>query len=159
VDKEECEVEMVGFSTYIKEAVSKSKLFSNTDDGRKFRGDTQVKNRRSPLSLTGSKPELERVDYIVKAKPSIEKKTHWGYVDYDEKTGEIHEMFCDCSDFFYRLYAPLVKDDLATWDLEEKFKTRLIQTHNRDWTKVTNPDGKLFICKHLYHIVNNYIDI
>lgn len=148
---------MLNFKEYYNEAISKSKLFANTDDARKFKGKTQIKNRRSPLSLSAGKPELQRTDFIVKAKPTVEKKTHHGYIDWDPKTKEIHEMFCDCKDYFFRLAAPLVKADLATWDLEPKYKKRLVQDHNHDWTTVTNPDGKLYVCKHLYFILNKYI--
>ena len=148
---------MVTFKQFVNEAISREKLFSNTDKGRKFRGQTQVKTRRSPVSTTGSSPELNRTDYIVKAKPSIEKRTHHGYIDYDPDNGEIHEMFCDCKDYFFRLASPLVKADLATWDLEPKYAKRLPMKHNHKWTKITNPDGKLYVCKHLYHILNNYI--
>lgn len=155
MDKEKRQ--MIDFKTFYNEAISKDQLFLNTDDGRKFRGETQVKNRRSPNSLTAGKPELERLDYIVKAKPSIEKKTHHGYIDFDPETNEIHEMFCDCKDYFFRLAAPLVKADLATWDLEKKYKKRMIKPHNKEWTNITNPSGKLFVCKHLYFILSNYI--
>ena len=148
---------MISFKQYLTEAIKRERLFVNTDKGRKFRGQTQVTNRRSPEQKSAGSPELTRTDYIVKAKPSVEKKTHHGYIDYDEDNGEIHEMFCDCKDYFYRLASPLVKADLATWDLEPKYKKRLIAKHNHDWTKVTNPDGKLYVCKHLYFILNNYI--
>jgi hypothetical protein len=148
---------MIGFKHYYTEAITKDQLFANTDDGRKFRGKTQVKTRRSPLALTGGRPELQRSDYIVKAKPTVEDKTHHGYIDWNPKTKQIHEMFCDCKDFFYRLYAPLEKDELATWDLDKKYNKRLIATPNRDWTDITNPDGKTYVCKHLFHILDKYI--
>ena len=149
---------MLSYKEYLAEAVSKKKLFSNTDSGRKFRANTHVKSRRSPLaSKKGLPKNLERMDYIVKSRPSTEQKTHHGYVDYNLKNNKIHRMFCDCKDYFYRLYAPLVQEDLATWDIDEKYKKRMHLNHNKKWTNETNVDGKIYVCKHLYYVLDRYI--
>jgi len=146
---------MQSFKQFFSEAITKDKLFANTDDGRLLRAKT-VKTRRSPLSITASRPELKRTDYIIKSKPSIEKKTHWGYVDHDG-AGEIHQMYCSCKDFNYRLYYPMVKADLAVWDLEAKYAKKSPFKHNTDPSVITNPDNRIYLCKHLTMIMQRYI--
>lgn len=140
----------------INESISRKKLLRGTDKGRTYRGKFQIKRSRTSAVEEINKT-TERIEYITKAKPSVEKKTHHGYVTYDINTNEIHEMFCDCSDFFYRLYAPMVKVDLATWDITPKMRKCLIKKHNKEWTKKTNKSGKIFVCKHLYKIIDKYI--
>lgn len=138
------------------EAIKKQQLLSNTDADRSFRGKMQVRVMSQPRVI-GKRGDPQRLEYITKAKPSTEQKTHHGYVVYDRETDEIHELFCDCSDFFYRSYAPFVKKGLANFDLSAKFNKKLIRKHNKQWTKETNPSGSLFLCKHLFKIVSKYI--
>lgn len=129
-------------------------FMTNTDPGRIKRAKTEI--RHTPPRVTDIGDGYERLEYNFKANPSTEFKRHWGYVD--AKGNNVKEVFCDCKDFFYRLYAPMVKKGLATWDLPPKFKNRLTKRPNRAWTNTTNPEGKLFVCKHLYALISEYVD-
>lgn len=133
----------------------KREFMTRTDEGRIKRAKTEI--RTQPPRVIDSPTEgYERLEYNFKAFPSTEFKRHWGYADV--RGTDVHELFCDCKDFFYRLYAPMVKAGLATWDLPSKYKGRVIGTHNKEWTKDTNPDGTLFVCKHLYALLGEYVN-
>lgn len=121
------------------------KLLSNTDKLRLQRAEKEV--RTKPPSVVDIGDGFEKLVFNFKANPTEEKKRHKGYLIH--KDGDVREMFCDCSDFFYRLYQPLVKAGLARYDLSDMFKYLLIKPHNKKPTRVTNPTGKLFVCKHL----------
>jgi len=82
---------------------------------------------------------------ISKAKPSRDKKRQKGYLIH--KNGDVKQMFCSCSDFYYRLYDALVQQDLATYDLSDMFKYQLIKPIQH--VPKAKPDQKLYVCKHL----------
>lgn len=134
--------------------VNKNLFITNTDPARIKRARKEVRTR--PPKVTEGEDGYDRLEYNFKAFPSTEFKRHWGYVDH--KGTDIRQLFCDCKDFFYRLYAPMVKKGLATWNLPAKYKTREIKRHNREWTNITNPEGKVFVCKHLYALITEYIN-
>jgi len=136
--------------------IKKETLIKNTDPKRAERGEKQI-IRRGPR-LTDIDSGLTRYHYNFKAKPSVEGKRHWGYVDVDEKTGDIKKVWCDCKDFSYRLWAPYVKRRLSQWSLPNKYDKRMPFPHNHDWTKETNPTGKVYVCKHLYSLLVHYMD-
>lgn len=156
----------------LKEA-DKDDLMTNTDPKRVKRARTELRVR--PPKVTVLDDGIERMEYNFKANPTVEFRNHWGYCDH--KDDEIHELFCDCKDFFFRLYAPLVKAGLAQWKVPMNFVKRGnklnklpltapapeptgyggILPHNKQWTKKTNPNGKLFVCKHLYALISEYI--
>jgi hypothetical protein len=101
--------------------------------------------------------------YLVKSKENTTdgkdpSKGHRGYIVYYKSNHRIKHMFCDCKDFFYRLYAPYVNAGLSTWDIDSRYKKYMHQQHNKEWTKDTNPAGKIFICKHLYRAINDVFD-
>lgn len=150
--------------------IGKWDLTTKTDMGRIRRAMRELRTR--PPKLTELVNGEEMLEYNFKANPSTEFRRHWGYVIY--KGNKINELFCDCKDFFFRLYAPLVKKGLAVWepDLPKKFQRRYARLnnepypsgyagklpHNRQWTKITNPSGKIFVCKHLYALITRYME-
>ncbi|MFW6247358.1 MAG: hypothetical protein ACOC22_04285 [bacterium] len=136
------------------EEIKKEKIVNNTDSGRLDRADNDV--RPKPPKVTILDDGKEKVEYNVKAFPSTEKKRHWGYFIWNPETREIEEAWCDCKDFFYRLYAPYEKKDLSKWDVEKKYSKRKPFDHNREWTKITNPEGRIFGCKHMINIIKGY---
>lgn len=134
--------------------VNKNIFITNTDAGRIKRARQDVRTR--PPTVVDAGGGYDRLEYNFKAFPSREFKRHQGYVEH--KGTDVRELFCDCKDFFYRLYAPMVKKGLATWNLSPKYRTKLVKTHNRQWTTITNPDGQIFVCKHLYALISEYVD-
>ena len=98
--------------------------------------------------------------YAVKSKENSEGKEdpgHRGYIVYRTNTHGIKHMFCDCKDFFYRLYAPYVANGLSTWDIDSRYKKFQHKEHNKEWTVETNPKGHIFICKHLYRAIKDIL--
>ena len=140
-------------------------LLSNTgrlSPERVERGMRQV--RKQPPKITGVKKiqgkKYFRAEYNFISIGS--KKRQMGYADISQDKEYCKELFCSCSDFFYRLYAPYVSAGLATWNLPSKFRTKQSSNvdrapHNHIWTNITNKDGKLFLCKHLWAFVAYYI--
>lgn len=148
-------------------------------NGRMYKAKRHVKTQPIDSYLMDKPKGIWLMEFNFKAYPSVEEKRHYGYIVYDQKKKQIKELFCDCKDFFYRLYAPFVKNRLAKWNLDwqysqpvpppasfatpidaisfkkkwatgdKKFTKRLVKPHNRQWTKQTNMNGDLYICKHL----------
>jgi len=134
--------------------IKKETLLKNTDSGRVKRGTKDIITRGPKITDENG---ITRYHYNFKTKPSVEGKRHWGYVDVDEKDGDIKKVWCDCKDFSYRLWAPYVKRRLSNWSLPNKYQKRMPFDHNHDWTKETNPNGKIYVCKHLYALLQHYL--
>lgn len=139
-------------------------LIDNTDPGRIFRGLHNV--RTLPPNSTNLNSEKYKgtstIEYNFKSFPSTEHKRHFGYVTFDTKTNDIRFLFCSCKDFFFRLMAPYVKAGLTSYNLPTGGTIRKVyyktpMPHNHQWTKITNPDGRLFVCKHLYACIHYYV--
>lgn len=120
-------------------------LIDNTDLERLRKADREVRTKPPTVHDMGN--GYEKLVFNFKAYPSKKDERHKGYLIHID--GEVKEMFCDCPDFFYRLYEPLVKAGLARYDLSDMFKYLLIKPHNEHPPRETNPTGKLFVCKHL----------
>ena len=133
----------------------KQKFLVRTDTERVRKARVEVRTR-PPQIVPSSTEGYDRLEYNFKAFPSTEFKRHWGYADVKDE--DVKELFCDCKDFFYRLYAPMVNAGLATRTLAPKYQKRLVTQHNGEWTKETNPDGTLFVCKHLYALLAEYVN-
>lgn len=126
------------------------------------RGMKQV--RKQPPKITGAKEvqgsKYFRAEYNFKSKGSPNRQM--GYADISNDKVYCKEVFCTCSDFFYRLYAPYVAAGLSTWNIPPKFKSKQTNnvkksSHNHKWTVHTNPQGKLFLCKHLWAFLAYYV--
>ena len=145
------------FKEYLITEIKKSVLMKNTDKKRiKLSKEMRVRPPKVETLDNG----LERMSYKFKMSPpskSVEGKSHYGYIDYDRKSKEIKELYCSCKDFAYRLRYPYVENDLATWDLDKKFKKKEPFEHNQEKTSQTNPDLKLYFCKHLFALVKSYL--
>ncbi len=119
--------------------------------------------RKQPPKLTGVKEvqgeKYFRAEYNFKSLGS--SKRQLGYADVSQDKQYCNELFCTCSDFFYRLYAPYVAAGLSTWNLPANFKSKqsvnVNKAHNKKWTVETNPMGKLFLCKHLWGFLAYYV--
>jgi hypothetical protein len=152
-----------GDPVILTEAMSAKSLLAMTEPKRQFRGDVDiVKKKIQVIDKDGKGKELERLDYIVKAKNSTEKKTHWGFVDVDPTTNNIEKLWCSCLDFALRFQVPFYKKGMSLIDVEPKYhKQELIRKgihkNNGNWTKKTNPDGDLSLCKHLYFVIKYHL--
>jgi hypothetical protein len=122
-----------------------SELINNTDEERLRKAEEEV--RTNPPRLMEFANGEERLEFNFKSFPSKEMKRHKGYIVHKE--GEIKKMYCDCKDFYYRLWTPLVEAGLSSYTLSSRYTTAQTRTHTQEWTNSTNPDGQLFICKHL----------
>jgi hypothetical protein len=147
----------------LEEAMSAKSLLAMTEPKRQWRGDVDiVKKKIQVLDKNGSNKELERLDYIVKAKNSTEKKTHWGFVDVDPETNMVEKLWCSCLDFATRFQVPFYKQGMSLIDVDPKYhKQELIRKgihkNNGKWTNKTNPDGDLSLCKHLYFVIKYHL--
>jgi hypothetical protein len=145
--------------------INKKILMRNTDKGRKWRARYQVRTRPMSATMINEKTKTWMLEYNFKAYPSTEEKRHWGYIIYDEPNKDITQVFCGCRDFWFRLWAPYVRAKLANYNnypLYKKYKKDEKNTwptpHNHQWTKIRNPDGKLYLCKHLYAALSGYVE-
>lgn len=147
----------------LNEAMSAKSLLAMTEPKRQWRGDVDiVKKKLQIVDKDGNKKDLERLDYIVKAKNSTEKKTHWGFVDIDPYTNDVETLWCSCLDFATRFQIPFVKKGMSIIDVEHKYhKQELIRKgigqNNGKWPKKMNPDGDLSLCKHLYFVIKYHL--
>jgi hypothetical protein len=133
-------------------------LMNNTDEGRVKRAKIDVRAKPPIIvKLEGKDKSYLEAIYNCKAYPSTEKKRHGGYIIFHPVKQVVKQLWCDCKDFNYRLYAPYVKSKMATWDLPAKMKKLRPFVHNREWTEKTNPDGRLFLCKHLWDTFDSHI--
>ena len=140
-------------------------LLSNTGKLSPDRVQRAMKQvRKQPPKISGVKEvqgiKVFRAEYNFKSTGS--KNRQMGYADISQDKKFCSEMFCSCSDFFYRLYAPYVAAGLATWNIPPKYKSKQNTTvpttpHNHKWTEKTNPLGKLFLCKHLWAFMAYYV--
>lgn len=120
--------------------------------------------RKQPPKLTGVK-EIQgakyfRAEYNFNSVGSSKRQI--GYADVSQDKQFCSELFCSCSDFFYRLYAPYVAAGLSTWNIPPKYKAKQNNNvsnapHNHRWTVDSNPMGKLFLCKHLWAFLAYYL--
>lgn len=123
------------------------------------------KVRKQPPRITGVKDVHDvkyfRAEYNFKSQDS--KNRQIGYCDVSEDKKYVKELFCSCSDYFYRLYSPYVAAGLSIWNVPVKYKAKQGSNvdnapHNRKWTVKTNPKGKLFLCKHLWSFLAYYVE-
>jgi hypothetical protein len=134
--------------------VKVSELMLKTDSGRVERSEDMFTKQPT---VTDAGNGLVKIEYNFKANPSVEQKRHWGYILYDENNKDVKELYCDCLDHAFRQRYTFVKNDLGTWNLNPKYQKREPFVHNQEPTKITNPDEKLYVCKHLYQLLNNYL--
>jgi len=145
-------------------------LLKNTGKLSPDRVDRAMKDvRTKPPVITGASElagtKYFRAEYNFKSSPSKEFRRQWGYADISKDKVYVKELYCTCKDFYYRLYAPFIAAGLATWDLPKRFKTnrnKNIKSTNgktpiNTWTDKTNPEGKLFLCKHLWAFIAYYV--
>jgi hypothetical protein len=145
--------------------INKNKLIRATDRGRIWRSKHQVRTRPLTATMIDEKTKTWMLEYNFKSYPSTEEKRHWGYILYNQPNKDITQIFCDCRDFFFRLWAPYNKAKLANYNnypMYAKYKNKGRDTwptpHNKQWTVETNPSGKLYLCKHLAAALTGYVE-
>lgn len=145
----------------IEALIDPKRLMNNTDALRVIRGKDGVEI----LDYNISKADPKRygrgyriLEYSAIADPTSEDKIHHGYIVYFQRNGKVKELWCSCRDYFYKLYAPYVKAGLATFNLDRKYQEYSPMTHNRQWTDKTNPEGDLYLCKHLYKVIDEVMN-
>jgi len=72
--------------------------------------------------------------------------------------GDVKECFCSCKDFRWRLHYVLVKAKLSRWNPPARFLHPNTGKCNRQPPVETNPDNKIYICKHLAALRNYLIE-
>lgn len=149
--------------------ISKHQLLQNTDVDRAIKGSGSnmrvFKNAPTkPPKHIDPKLGYQMTEYRVLSSKwhNTEKRSHQGYVVYrmspKTQTISIKELFCDCNDFYYRLYAPYERKGLSPVEnLPIKYKKIMRRVYNKQWTDITNQQGKLFLCKHLYKVIHDLI--
>lgn len=120
------------------------KLLTNTDRERLRKAEREV--RTTPPKVFTLKNDYEMIKFNVKAFPSREDKRHKGYIIHDN--GDVKQLYCDCIDFFFRMFRDLINAGLATTDLPKEYKELYDRYKQQPPESVTNKD-RLFICKHL----------
>lgn len=111
-------------------------------------------------SIEGIPTGWSRYDYIVSSAEKSQNDSHQGYVILDSK-GSIKDCSCGatnmdgemtlCGDFQYRWNYDLNREDMASWDRYDGYQED--DPHTRDPALITNPSGKLSLCKHLYAVI------
>jgi len=144
-EKEEFSFYPIEILTESKNSVTFDHLLQNTDAFRLRRAIQEV--RTNPPIAQPYSDGSEKLEFNFKSFPSKEMKRHKGFIIHKE--GVIERVYCDCKDFFYRLMTPLVEAGLARYELSSKYNTEFAASHNKEWTKISNPEGRLFICKHV----------
>ena len=99
------------------------------------------------------------IEYSVLADPTIENRIHHGYVVYFASNRKVREVWCDCKDYFFRLYYVYVKAGISTYNLDAAYKRFMVAPIEKRPPVETNPSGRLFACKHLLHIFDNVLDL
>lgn len=122
---------------------SMDELIDNTDEERIQRAEKEVKTK--PPSVFNVGNGFEKLVFNFKAFPSREKKRHKGYLIH--KDGEVHELFCNCADFYKELWDAFVQAGVATYDLSDMFKYDLYAPIQK--VPRATPHQDLFVCKHL----------
>ena len=152
---------------FLERQMTAKELMSLTSNGRRTRGSYEVKRVQNTVKEIGKSPKvLEKLEYRCRSTPSTTGQNHFGYVIYEPKTLLIHQLFCSCPDFFLRYYYLFVKQGMATFDLEPKYrmkdKARLegplkMGRHNEMPPSKINSTNTLEICKHLFCICKFYL--
>jgi hypothetical protein len=135
-------------------------LIKKTDMERLRKAENEVRTK-PPISVDMGKGK-EKLEFNFKSKPTTEGKRHKGYLIH--KDGKVIEVYCNCADFFYRLWEPLFKKGLSRYNPMLKYGRYDPRVHAPSYEKqhsqeppvVMNPDGKLHVCKHLAAL-KNYI--
>jgi hypothetical protein len=128
-------------------------LVKKTDMERLRKAQEEVRTR-PPIAIDMGKGK-EKLEFNFKASPSKEGKRHKGYLVH--KDGKVVELYCNCADFFYRLWHPFFKKGFAVYNPMLKYgrydprihAPSYDKKHNQEPPEVRNPDGKLYVCKHL----------
>ena len=87
---------------------------------------------------------MDRINYL----KLIIKHSAWNWKD-------ISKVYCDCLDFGYRLNYALNKNKLATWKQPKKYENDKVFVNNQEPAVVTNPDNKVYVCKHLAKVLQD----
>ena len=126
-------------------------LINQTDDGRLKRA---VDIRTQPPRVTKDyKNDYKLIEFNFKSRHSTTGDRAKGYM-IANSSGDVKEMFCSCKDFRWRLHWTAVKHKLSRWNIPARFLNPKTGKCNRQPPVITNPDGKLYICKHLAALKN-----
>ncbi len=143
------------FKSFLNE-IRKSELMRNTD---KKRRKLSKEMRVRPPKIITMVDGMEKMEYAVKMQPaskSVEGRNHRGFIIYDPKNKDIKRVHCDCLDYNYVLWKPMVNNDLDSWELTKREQKRQVVTNNKANAVERNPNDKLFACKHIYAILRDY---
>jgi hypothetical protein len=137
--------------------ISKKDLLHGTDSKRIMKAiyDVNIESTKVKHLTGGHGHSNDRLEFKVNSDPSTENKSHTGYITYDPETKDIKQVFCDCKDFNYRQYYAMNKNKLASWKLPKKYKEEAPFDHNKEPSIVTNPDNKVYVCKHLAKVLQS----
>lgn len=128
-------------------------MIKKTDRARLRKAENEMKTK--PPTVIDMGKGKSKLEFNFKANPSSEKKRHKGYLIH--KDGEAVELYCNCADFYYRIWWVMRQKGFARYNPMLKYGRYDPRTHapsydekhTQDPPEVTNPTGKLFVCKHL----------
>ena len=133
------------------EEIAIQKLINATDEGRLERANLV---RTSPPRVTKTFPNnFSLVEFNFKSKHSTTGDRAKGYVICNP-AGDVKEFFCSCKDFRWRIHWIAVKNKLARWNPPARFLNPKTGKCNRQPPVITNPEGKLYVCKHIAALKN-----
>ena len=124
------------------------------EDGRLERSkDVEV------VRLEESSPRrgIVRYDFEASSKEKTESDAHIGYIELVERSGNIHSMYCSCSDYQSRHHTYNVENHkIGDYDKGEEIGSmkEYFDPHNKAKPVVMNPDGEDgyalgMACKHI----------
>lgn len=82
-----------------------------------------------------------------------ESSSHKCHVTVINKTGDIKDVSCSCSDFQSRYQYHRNKEGISEWGGVKPFKD-IFDPHTREQPDVMNPNNDGYVCKHLIAFIN-----
>jgi len=129
-----------------KRAVTKRSAVSRSQLNRKKRA-REVKIFDYKKQMIGGGQKTRHTCKATSAEKS-ESDVHDCRIDTINKTKEITDMACSCSDFQSRFRYFRNEEGVARWNTVKPIKD-VFEPHTREFPKIMNPDRKGYACKHL----------
>jgi hypothetical protein len=155
-------INITKLNSYLTE-VNKNLFLSNTDEKRIEKARREIRKNQPRVRTLDDGTEMMEYTFKAYDAPGLtsnhdDKQPQHGYLIYNPENLDIINLWCSCSDFFYRLWYPLVTVGLATWNIPSKYKRFQQKEHNKQPTKRTNPNEDIYVCKHLYALISEFVE-
>jgi len=135
-----------------KRSVSKSKVVDKSTKDRKDRAkNVKIKNLKSKKIRGG---EAVRHTYVASSSEKSESKSHKCRIDILNKTGNIIDMDCSCSDYQSRYKYHRNKSGVSRWNHDIKPVKDVFNPHTKEAPEKMNKNNDGYACKHILAFVD-----